>query len=137
MLQASTGLRCWPREVSEANRGRDNTLKVNGQTLMVVDEAAMVGTDDLRHLLTAMTTAGSKTVLVGDTYKPLRQSPRRDVRPTLHRPAMDPTTLRSLAHARSRRTHGSRAGCSECRARTVLRGPPGRNGVDIVMLCNL
>ena len=73
MLQASTGLRCWPREVSEANRGRDNTLKVNGQTLMVVDEAAMVGTDDLRHLLTAMTTAGSKTVLVGDTYKPARQ----------------------------------------------------------------
>jgi hypothetical protein len=32
----------------------------------VVDEAAMVGTDDLRRLLTATTKAKAKTVLVGD-----------------------------------------------------------------------
>ena len=36
---------------------------------MIVDEAGMVGTDDLRHLLTATTTAKTKTVLVGDPHQ--------------------------------------------------------------------
>ena len=36
---------------------------------MVVDEAGMVGTDDLRQLLTATTNAGAKTVLVGDAHQ--------------------------------------------------------------------
>jgi hypothetical protein len=39
---------------------RDNTLQLNRQTLVVLDEAAMVGTDDLRQLLTATTTAGDE-----------------------------------------------------------------------------
>jgi ATP-dependent exoDNAse (exonuclease V) alpha subunit len=37
--------------------------------LVVVDEAAMGGTNDLRQLLTATTAAGTKTVLVGDAQK--------------------------------------------------------------------
>jgi conjugative relaxase-like TrwC/TraI family protein len=37
--------------------------------LVIVDEAGMVGTDDLRRLLTATTTAGVKTVLVGDQHQ--------------------------------------------------------------------
>jgi len=45
---------------------RDETLKLKHDTLIVVDEAGMVGTDDLRQLLTATTQAGAKTVLVGD-----------------------------------------------------------------------
>ena len=45
---------------------RDNTLKLDQSTLVVIDEAGMVGTDDLRKLLTATTRAGAKTVLVGD-----------------------------------------------------------------------
>jgi hypothetical protein len=45
---------------------RDGTLELKNNTLVVVDEAGMVGTDDLRHLLTATTQAGAKTVLVGD-----------------------------------------------------------------------
>jgi conjugative relaxase-like TrwC/TraI family protein len=45
---------------------RNNTLKLEPSTLVVVDEAGMVGTDDLCHLLTASTRAGVKTVLVGD-----------------------------------------------------------------------
>lgn len=48
---------------------QDNTLQLNRQTLVVVDEAAMVGTDDLRQLLTATTEAGAKTVLVGDAHQ--------------------------------------------------------------------
>ena len=48
---------------------RDNTLQLDGQTLVVVDEAGMVGTDDLRQLLTATTAAGVKTVLVGDAHQ--------------------------------------------------------------------
>ena len=48
---------------------RDNTLHLKRPTLVVVDEAAMVGTDDLRQLLTATTTAGVKTVLVGDAHQ--------------------------------------------------------------------
>jgi conjugative relaxase-like TrwC/TraI family protein len=48
---------------------RDNTLQLNRRTLVVVDEAAMVGTDDLRQLLTATTQTGAKTVLVGDAHQ--------------------------------------------------------------------
>jgi ATP-dependent exoDNAse (exonuclease V) alpha subunit len=48
---------------------RDNTLQLNRQSLVVIDEAAMVGTDDLRQLLTATTRAGAKTVLVGDAHQ--------------------------------------------------------------------
>jgi hypothetical protein len=47
---------------------QDNTLQITRRTLVVVDEAAMVRTDDLRRLLTA-TTAGAKTVLVGDAHQ--------------------------------------------------------------------
>jgi len=64
---------------------RDNTLQLNRRTLVVVDEAVMVGTDDLRQLLTAITEAGAKTVLVGDAHqlgqrKHLRHLPRFRVR---------------------------------------------------------
>jgi conjugative relaxase-like TrwC/TraI family protein len=45
---------------------QDNTLALDRGTVVVVDEAGMVGTDDLRQLLTATTRAGVKTVLVGD-----------------------------------------------------------------------
>ncbi|KQY06560.1 AAA family ATPase [Mycobacterium sp. Root135] len=48
---------------------RNGTLTLNRGTLVVVDEAGMVGTDDLRQLLTATTTAGVKTVLVGDPHQ--------------------------------------------------------------------
>jgi conjugative relaxase-like TrwC/TraI family protein len=44
---------------------RNSTLQLNQSTLVIVDEAAMVGTDDLRQLLSATTAAGTKTVLVG------------------------------------------------------------------------
>lgn len=45
---------------------RDKTLTLDPSTLVVIDESGMVGTDDLRQLLTASTQAGAKTVLVGD-----------------------------------------------------------------------
>jgi AAA domain len=48
---------------------RDETLRLDRETLMIVDEAGMVGTDDLRQLLTATTKAGAKTVLVGDGHQ--------------------------------------------------------------------
>jgi conjugative relaxase-like TrwC/TraI family protein len=48
---------------------RDNKLDLGAHTLVVVDEAAMVGTADLRRLLTATTAAGAKTVLVGDAHQ--------------------------------------------------------------------
>jgi conjugative relaxase-like TrwC/TraI family protein len=48
---------------------RDNTVELDQWTLVVVDEAAMVGTDDLRQLLTATTKVGAKTVLVGDAHQ--------------------------------------------------------------------
>jgi conjugative relaxase-like TrwC/TraI family protein len=48
---------------------RDNQLELKPQTLVIVDEAAMVGTGDLLHLLTATTGAGAKTVLVGDQHQ--------------------------------------------------------------------
>jgi ATP-dependent exoDNAse (exonuclease V) alpha subunit len=48
---------------------RDNKLQFSPAMLVIVDEAAMVGTDDLRQLLTATTAAGTKTVLVGDHHQ--------------------------------------------------------------------
>lgn len=48
---------------------RAGTLTIDRSTLVVVDEAAMVGTDDLRQLLTATTRAGVKTALVGDAHQ--------------------------------------------------------------------
>lgn len=48
---------------------RANSLELDPSTLVVVDEAAMVGTTDLRELLTATTRAGVKTVLVGDQFQ--------------------------------------------------------------------
>jgi hypothetical protein len=47
----------------------DNKLELSPHTLVIVDEAAMVGTDDLRQLLTATTSTGTKTVLVGDHHQ--------------------------------------------------------------------
>ncbi|STZ57635.1 ATP-dependent exoDNAse [Mycolicibacterium tokaiense] len=46
-----------------------NELHLAPSTLIVVDEAGMVGTEDLRRLLTATTAAGAKTVLVGDAHQ--------------------------------------------------------------------
>jgi conjugative relaxase-like TrwC/TraI family protein len=48
---------------------RDNRLELGPHTLVVVDEAAMVGTGDLRQLLAATTSTGAKTVLVGDAHQ--------------------------------------------------------------------
>ncbi|WP_110315421.1 MobF family relaxase [Mycolicibacterium moriokaense] len=48
---------------------RDNKLELGPHVLVIVDEAAMVGTDDLRQLLTATTAAATKTVLVGDPHQ--------------------------------------------------------------------
>ena len=45
-----------------------NSLHLGPETLVVVDEAGMVGTDDLRQL-SATTQAGAKTVLVGDAHQ--------------------------------------------------------------------
>jgi conjugative relaxase-like TrwC/TraI family protein len=47
----------------------DDSLQLNRRDLVVVDEAAMVGTEDLRQLLTAIAQAGVKTVLVGDAHQ--------------------------------------------------------------------
>ena len=49
-------------------------LRLSAQTLLIVDEAGMVGTAALRELLTAAADAGTKTVLVGD---PRQLSPVR------------------------------------------------------------
>ncbi|CPR10894.1 ATP-dependent exoDNAse [Mycobacterium bohemicum DSM 44277] len=44
-------------------------LRLDADTLVIVDEAGMVGTPDLRQLLTATTAVGAKTVLVGDAHQ--------------------------------------------------------------------
>ena len=53
----------------------DGRLTLGTRTVVVVDEAGMVGTPDLRRLLEATTAAGVKTVVVGDAYQlaPVRQ----------------------------------------------------------------
>jgi hypothetical protein len=47
----------------------DNQLQIGRRTVIVVDEASMVGTSELRQLLEASTTARAKMVLVGDAYQ--------------------------------------------------------------------
>jgi conjugative relaxase-like TrwC/TraI family protein len=48
---------------------RNDQLDLGPHTLVIVDEAAMVGTTDLLQLLTATTAAGAKTVLGGDEHQ--------------------------------------------------------------------
>ena len=48
---------------------RNGSLKLDHLDLVIVDEAGMVGTGDLRELLTATTQANAKTVLVGDAHQ--------------------------------------------------------------------
>jgi conjugative relaxase-like TrwC/TraI family protein len=47
----------------------DGSLAVDHFDLVVVDEAAMIGTPQLHRLLAATTAAGCKTVLVGDAHQ--------------------------------------------------------------------
>jgi AAA domain/TrwC relaxase len=47
----------------------DNQLQIDRRTVIVVDEASMVGTPELRRLLEASTVAHAKIVLVGDAYQ--------------------------------------------------------------------
>lgn len=56
--------------IAKALRDIDNgRLALDHRDLVIVDEAGMAGTDDLRGLLTATTAAGVKTVLVGDQHQ--------------------------------------------------------------------
>jgi conjugative relaxase-like TrwC/TraI family protein len=47
----------------------DNQLEVDRRTVIVVDEASMVATPELRRLLEASTAGRAKVVLVGDAYQ--------------------------------------------------------------------
>ena len=47
----------------------DNQLTIDRRTVIVVDEAAMVGTPELRRLLEVSTAGGAKIVLAGDAYQ--------------------------------------------------------------------
>ena len=47
----------------------DKQLQVDRRTVIVVDEASMVGTPELRRLLEASTAARAKMVLIGDPYQ--------------------------------------------------------------------
>jgi conjugative relaxase-like TrwC/TraI family protein len=47
----------------------DDQLRLNQRTVLVIDEASMVGTAELRRLLEATTRAQTKMVLVGDAYQ--------------------------------------------------------------------
>lgn len=56
--------------VAKAIKGlRAGELAFDARTLVVIDEAGMVGTPQLREVLTATTAAGAKTVLVGDAFQ--------------------------------------------------------------------
>ena len=85
---------------------RDGTLSAGLRDLVVVDEAAMVGTGDLRQLLTATTAAGTKTVLVGDAHQlaPVKARGGMFAQLCADLPWTQ-TTLRGMAYARPRRTH--------------------------------
>jgi len=47
----------------------NDTLKVDRQTVVVIDEASMVGTPELKKLLSAAVVGRAKMVLVGDSYQ--------------------------------------------------------------------
>jgi conjugative relaxase-like TrwC/TraI family protein len=47
----------------------DNRLDITRSTVVVVDEASMVGTPELKKLLACATAGRAKTVLVGDAYQ--------------------------------------------------------------------
>ena len=76
----------------------DHRLNISPSTVVVVDEASMLGTPELKKLLACAAVGRAKTVLVGDAYQTLL--PRhcsRHVRAALRRPAMEPTPRRGVA----------------------------------------
>jgi AAA domain len=108
----------------------DNKLQLNRQTLVVVDEAAMVGTGDLRQILTATTQAGAKTVLVGDSHQLAPVKARGGMFAQLCTDtALDTTPWGGVADARSGRA-GRFAGPARRRSRPGAAGdrlvPPPR-----------
>ena len=48
---------------------RNGTLTLDHKTVVIVDEAGMLGTPQMRELLDATTQAGAKTLLVGDPHQ--------------------------------------------------------------------
>ncbi len=83
---------------------RDRKLELSPQNVVIVDEAAMVGTDDLRQLLSATTAAGTKTILVGDAHQLTPVKARGGCSPNYAPISRDTTPFRGVAHARPRRT---------------------------------
>jgi ATP-dependent exoDNAse (exonuclease V) alpha subunit len=47
----------------------DNQLNINARTVMIVDEASMVGTSELKKLLSCAVGGRAKIVLVVDAYQ--------------------------------------------------------------------
>ena len=82
----------------------DDQLDVDRSTVVVVDEASMVGTPELKKLLSCAAVGQAKMVLVGDCLSARAgQGPRRHVRTALRRPAVVAAPGRSLADAQPRR----------------------------------
>jgi ATP-dependent exoDNAse (exonuclease V) alpha subunit len=73
-------------------------LTLDRHCVIVVDEASMVATPDLKTLLTETTKARVKTVLVGDPYQLSPVKARGGMFEQLSDELLDPTTLRGLAH---------------------------------------
>jgi ATP-dependent exoDNAse (exonuclease V) alpha subunit len=119
---------------------QDNALDVDSSTVVIVDEASMLGTPELKKLLSAAVLGRAKMVLVGDLSALPGQGPRRDVRAALCRPAVEPTPRRGVADGRSHRTRHLPGAASRARQSAAQRGevvsqsrPSARRGSDLAM----
>lgn len=65
-LAASTGISAQAVARWRHDRDRGQAIPLDDRTLLIFDEAGMVGTRDMEAVLTAARDAGSKVVLVGD-----------------------------------------------------------------------
>ena len=78
----------------------DHRLTLDHHTLVVIDESSMIGTPDLHKLMSAADESQRQTIA---RRRPIPAGPgarpRRHVRATVQRPAVDTTTRTSLADA--------------------------------------
>ena len=81
----------------------DDRLNISPSTVVVVDEASMLGTPELKKLLACAVAGAGENGAGRRRLSALpRQGPRRHVRAALRRPAVEPTPRRGVADGRPR-----------------------------------
>ncbi len=111
-LAASTGIAAQAIARWRHDRAHDGGAPLDDRTLVILDEAGMVGTRDMEAVLTAARDAGSKVALVGDRRQLASVARASALRAVADSPDFDPfenafAKLKAILRARPERSIGA------------------------------